>query len=88
MTIGGSLRRIQEYQEQSSEDFESVVTDLLFSNSLLRPEGDEAHEEQGLATSTSPPRRCKQKRKEKQVVMFTDPVTGERKRLLPRMSLW
>ena len=28
------------------------------------------------------------KRKEKQVVMFTNPITGERLRLLPRVPLW
>jgi hypothetical protein len=77
-------QRLLQFQKRSHDELHN----LLFSNSLLLQE----NEQEGQATAfIGPPqneRRLKKKRKEKQVVMFTDPHTGTRLRLYPTMSLW
>jgi hypothetical protein len=77
-------QRFLRFQKRSHDE----LHDLLFSNSLLLQE----HKQEGQATAfVGPPQdesRSKKKRKEKQVVMFTDPHTGARLRLYPTMSLW
>ena len=80
-----NLRRLLEFQKRSYEEFASVVADLLDTNSLLLQEGgaDEQDLDEGV-----PAQQTKKRRKEKHVIMFTNPITGERLRLLPRVSLW
>ena len=73
--------RFLQFQKRSYDE----LHDLLFSNSLLL---QEEQEREGQATAFIGPSRPKKKRKEKQVVMFTDPHTGARLRLYPTMSLW
>jgi hypothetical protein len=88
--IDGKLnaKRLCEYKKQSHEEFEGVVSEFLYGNSLLRAgEHDEQHKDRGHRHVTTA-RHLKQRRKEKQVVMFTDQISGRQLRLLPRMSLW
>ena len=88
--INGKLnaKRLREYKKRSNEEFDGVAAEFLFGNSLLRTrEDNERHEDQGHSHVTTA-RHPKKRRKEKQVVMFTDQVTGKQMRLLPRMSLW
>jgi hypothetical protein len=85
-----NIRRVREFQKRSYEEFSGVVTDLLFTNSLLLPEGgaDEQEHDETPTNRRVPAQQTKQRRKEKHVIMFTNPITGERLRLLPRLSLW
>lgn len=88
--VSGKLnaKRLCEYKKRSNEEFDGVALEFLFGNSLLQTrEDNEPHEDQGFSHVTTA-RHPKKRRKEKQVVMFTDPVTGRQMRLLPRMSLW
>jgi hypothetical protein len=80
-----NIRRLFEFQKRSYEEFSSVVADLLDTDSPLLQEGgaDERDlDEEVLAQQTN------KRRKEKHVIMFSNPITGERLRLLPRVSLW
>ena len=89
--IDGKLnaKRLCEYKKQSYEEFEGVVSELLYGNSLLQAgKDDEQHEDRGRHRHVTTARHPKQRRKEKQVVMFTDQISGWQLHLLPCMSLW
>ena len=79
-----------QYKKRSNEDVYTQVADLLFRKSLLQAEDEERAEllheeaEQRRRVGNKP----KKRRKEKQVVMYTDMATGLRCRLSPTMSLW
>ncbi len=81
--IDGKLntKRLCEYKKRSHEEFEGVVSEFLYGNSLLQAgQHDEQHKDRGLRHVTTA-RHPKQRRKEKQVVMFTDQVSGRQLRL-------
>ncbi len=77
------LQRLLRFQKRSHDELHG----LLFSNSLLVQRHDEEDHNTEVKCSRNE-RRSKKPRKEKQVVMFTDPQTGVRLRLYPTMSLW
>lgn len=73
-------QRLLHFQNRSNEESDNLA-ELLFRNSLLQddtPEGRSAILRRGI----------KRKRRQKEVVTYTDPDTGVRCRLHPRMSLW
>ena len=76
-------QRFLRFQKRSHDE----LYDLLFSNSLLL-QGQQEGKATEVVGTTRNGRRLKKQRKEKQVVMFTDPHTGARLRLYPTMSLW
>ena len=86
------IRRLLEFQKRSYEEVEGVVTELLVGNSLLQQEEGDADEQEAHDETTTNggvrEQRTKKRRKEKHVIMFTNPITGERLRLLPCISLW
>jgi hypothetical protein len=85
------IRRVREFQKRSYEEVEGVVTELLFAKSQFQQEGGAADEQEEHDETTNGGVRApqtKKRRKEKHVIMFTNPITGERLRLLPRVSLW
>jgi hypothetical protein len=59
---------------------------MLFTNFLLH--GEEEHEGNKNDQQHGTIKKAKRRRKEKQVVMYTDPFTGLQRQLHPRMSLW
>jgi hypothetical protein len=73
-------QRYLHYKKRSHEESLECFSKILFSKSLL--------EEEATIEAPSVMPAVKKKRREKQVVMYIDPVTGERRRLYPMMSLW
>ena len=69
------------YRAQQDDELDAMCTDLLFGLST-EATNDNVDEE----TSLGP--RPKKRRGEKRVVTFIDPSDGERRRLMPKMSLW
>jgi hypothetical protein len=81
--VNGRLngQRYLQFKKRSHDESQQRLSELLFSkSSLLEEEAEES-------PSVLPP-ATKKKRKEKQVVMYTDRLTGDRRRLYPMMSLW
>jgi hypothetical protein len=83
-----SIQLFHDFKKRSYEELDQHVADLLFTNSLLSNEEENEDNAQRQNDQTNPTRTAKRKRKEKQVVMYTDVSTGVRCRLHPRMSMW
>ncbi len=77
---------LHEFKKRSYEELDKHLADMLFTSSLLH--GEEEHEGNENDQEHGTIRKAKRRKKEKQVVMYTDPSTGLRRRLHPRMSLW
>jgi hypothetical protein len=87
--IDGKLdtQRYLQYNKRSYEEDCTQIADLLFGKSLLQVEYDE--QDADLYQQDVQQRHVnKKRRKQKQVVMYTDTATGTRHRLLPTMSIW
>ena len=74
-----SGQRFLQFKKRSYDESLERFFEILFNKSLFEEE-----------TLESPPLMpaTKKRRKEKQVVRYTDCLTGERHRLYPKMSLW
>lgn len=88
-------RRYQQYRKRSWEESEKLVVDLLYSGNMsslfedVEENQETAADERSLpADNAVPAPRAKKSRRAKQVVMYTNPHTGERHRLHPTMSNW
>jgi hypothetical protein len=82
-------RRHLEYKKRSYTGICEQVAELLFGQQQRLTENEEnaefLREEQQQRRDRIQP---KKRRKQKEVVMFTDIATGLRSRLLPKMSIW
>ena len=91
-------RRYQQFRKRSREESEKLVVDLLYGgnrSSLFEDieenqETDEHERQDAVLTAdiAVPAHAAKKSRRAKQVVMYTDPHSGERHRLHPTMSNW
>ena len=101
--VNGKLqaRRYQEYRKRSWEESEKLVGDLLCSRTSCVDEQNQEDDEESAAITVTERQQvlvpvdaaiaapaAKKRRQAKQVVMYTDPHTGERHRLHPTMSNW
>ncbi len=83
-------RRYLEYKKRSHKVLSKQVTDLLFSRRETedKENAELLHEEELHIQRRIRNQWPKKRRKQKEVVMFTDRATGLQSCLLPKMSIW